>query len=338
MIRALDLYERYNGITYRKAEGFDVVTVAVQSDKTAWKEDLAALKIEKLTNCAAVKGFNDMYLKSYKLGQLPVTFLIDETGYILAVDPTMKQIEDVLDSKKNSIPNPKDLSGKLLFTEGAQSPVKNQKAFLLNKFGDTLSRNTTDLTGAFTFRGIKVLNQFVIRIDTGGSLLGRSKVCLANAKGACFNTINKTDGYMDLKLFAAEINILAGIVENENPTKANYHSIDVPISFKKNGSELENSAFDELDKIATMMFKDKSYKLEIISHTDCRGDDEANLELSKKRSSAIKNYLVTKEITPARMKPVGKGETEPKNKCKNGVPCSETEHAENVRTEFRFYK
>jgi len=32
------------------------------------------------------------------------------------------------------------------------------------------------------------------------------------------------------------------------------------------------------------------------------------------------------------------GEKEILNKCKNKIPCSEAEHLENRRTEFKFYR
>ena len=78
--------------------------------------------------------------------------------------------------------------------------------------------------------------------------------------------------------------------------------------------------------------------MEIITHTDSRGDDASNLELSKKRSSSVKAYLVGKGIAATRMKPIGKGESELKNGCKNKVNCTDEEHAENVRTELKFFK
>lgn len=338
LARAIDLYDHYHSTTYRKAEGFEIVAIAVQSDKNAWKEDIASLKIEKLINCAAVKGFKDMYLQNYKLKQLPVTLLIDEDGSIININPTQLQIEEVLDAKKNPQKNIRDFNGKLMFTDGSTGPVKNQKLYLLNKFGDTLRQASTDIVGQFSFKAVKVLNELIIRVDTGGSALGKTKLCLANTQGACFDKIVKNFGTLDISLTPEEINTLDGYIENTDATKGNALSFTENISFKKGGAELETSAYEELNKLAAMLLKDKTYKLEIVSHTDSRGDDAANMELSKKRSAAIKNYLVTKEIAPNRIKPTGKGETELKNKCKNGVACTEVEHVENIRTEFKFYK
>jgi outer membrane protein OmpA-like peptidoglycan-associated protein len=53
-------------------------------------------------------------------------------------------------------------------------------------------------------------------------------------------------------------------------------------------------------------------QLELISHTDARGDDKKNKLLSENRAKAVYKYLVeTKGIDPRRLVPIGKGEMEP---------------------------
>ena len=100
--RAIDLEERYSTSAYRNAEGFEVITVAVQSDKTAWRQDLTDLKMEKTMNLIASKGYNDMSVCNFKITQLPVTLLIDEVGSVILINPTQLEIEEVLDAKKNA--------------------------------------------------------------------------------------------------------------------------------------------------------------------------------------------------------------------------------------------
>ena len=52
--------------------------------------------------------------------------------------------------------------------------------------------------------------------------------------------------------------------------------------------------------------------IELISHTDSRGDEKSNMKLSENRAKAVYSYLVEKQgIDPRRMIPIGKGETEP---------------------------
>lgn len=340
--RSLDLYERYSGTSWRNAEGFEAMNVAVQSDKGAWNADIASLQIQKCINTIAMKGYNDFYLKNYKLSQLPVTLLIDEGGKIIMINPTLLQVEEVLDGKKNPHPNYQDIKGKLLSSESALDMVKNHKLVLLNKFNDTLTRTITDNNGVFTFSHVKLLPEFVLRVDTSGDLLNKPKACLVASNGQMVASGTKTKGAYDMKLTLEEINKLYSTTVHTSTTavgaKSNAISFNANISFKKGTAELEPSSNVELDKVAALLAKNKDYTLEIISHTDSNGDDADNLELSKKRSSAVKNYLVSKDVAPARMKPIGKGETEIKNKCKNKIPCTEAEHAENVRTELKFYK
>jgi outer membrane protein OmpA-like peptidoglycan-associated protein len=71
-------------------------------------------------------------------------------------------------------------------------------------------------------------------------------------------------------------------------------------------------------------------KIKIIGHTSSDGDDAANMELSKQRASAVKEYLVKEfSIDAARIETEGKGETKPvgDNKTKEGK-------AQNRRVEF----
>jgi outer membrane protein OmpA-like peptidoglycan-associated protein len=75
--------------------------------------------------------------------------------------------------------------------------------------------------------------------------------------------------------------------------------------------------------------------LEIAAHTDATGGTQLNLDLSQKRADALKAYLVKKGIAADRLKSKGYGETQIKNRCKEGVNCTDAEHAENRRTEFK---
>jgi len=334
--RAIDLQTRYNSVAYRNAEGFEVISVALQSDKNAWKEDIASMGMDKIINLIAVKGYKDISVCNFKIVQLPVTLLIDETGTIVLVNPTQLQIEDVLDGKKNSPPNTRDLKGMLLASENPKDVVKNQKIVLMNKFNDTLIRTTTDASGHFQFSAVKYLAEYVLRTDTAG-LSGKPKAFLSTNGGAVFAGIPNADGKFEYTLSLSDITTLSG-VNKETTSAKNAISFNANITFKKGSAELEPSSGPELDKVAVMMQKNKDYTMEIITHTDSRGDDADNLELSKKRSSTVKAYLVSKGIAAARMKPIGKGESELKNGCKNKVNCTDDEHAENVRTELKFYK
>jgi outer membrane protein OmpA-like peptidoglycan-associated protein/ubiquitin-protein ligase len=107
-----------------------------------------------------------------------------------------------------------------------------------------------------------------------------------------------------------------------------------PIVFELDEYEIINEAKVELNKIIYNMNQHPTIKIEINYHTDSRGPDDYNLKLTKNRANATKDYLISKGISPDRIKANGYGETKLLNKCKNNVECSDAEHNINRRTEF----
>jgi outer membrane protein OmpA-like peptidoglycan-associated protein len=90
-----------------------------------------------------------------------------------------------------------------------------------------------------------------------------------------------------------------------------------------------------LDNIVTLLQDNPGLLVEFGSHTDARGSDAANLALSQKRAEAAAAYIVDKGIDAQRISAKGYGETQPANRCKNGVECSDSEHEVNRRTVLR---
>lgn len=90
-----------------------------------------------------------------------------------------------------------------------------------------------------------------------------------------------------------------------------------------------------LDGLAELLFENPTIKIEIGAHTDSRGTDSYNLDLSSKRAESVVLYLNSKGIDISRLTSRGYGETELVNGCANDVDCSAGEHQENRRTTFR---
>ena len=92
---------------------------------------------------------------------------------------------------------------------------------------------------------------------------------------------------------------------------------------------------NELDKLVKVLKDNPSWKVELGSHTDCRGTDEYNMELSQKRSDSAVSYIVAHGINQGRIIAKGYGESQLVNNCSDGVDCTEDEHRMNRRTEFK---
>lgn len=106
------------------------------------------------------------------------------------------------------------------------------------------------------------------------------------------------------------------------------------IYYELNKAELRPESFPSLDSLYQVLTNNPAILVEIGAHTDSRGTKESNLDLSQRRAQSVVDYLTMKGIEPARMKAIGYGESQLKNKCADGVKCTEEEHAINRRTEF----
>lgn len=72
------------------------------------------------------------------------------------------------------------------------------------------------------------------------------------------------------------------------------------------------NSLDSLASVANLLSNYPNIVIELISHTDSRGDDEPNQTLSVNRARACYKYLVEElKVDPRRIIPVGKGEKEP---------------------------
>jgi peptidoglycan-associated lipoprotein len=107
------------------------------------------------------------------------------------------------------------------------------------------------------------------------------------------------------------------------------------ILYDFNSDKLTPKSKENLKVLIDMMKKSENLIIAINSHTDSRGSDEYNLDLSQRRAQSVVNYLIENGIDSARLQAKGFGETQLLNRCKNGVNCSEEEHQINRRTTFK---
>lgn len=112
-------------------------------------------------------------------------------------------------------------------------------------------------------------------------------------------------------------------------------SLDIPvIYFDFDKDDIRADAGRELEKILKYMSDYPELKLNIRSHTDSRGNDFYNLDLSERRAQSTKAYLMAKGIEANRLSAKGYGENLLANDCFNGSACSKLKHELNRRTEF----
>ena len=100
-------------------------------------------------------------------------------------------------------------------------------------------------------------------------------------------------------------------------TETTIEILDV-IYFDYNKDTIQSRSFPILDAIAATMQGNPSIQLiEIQGHTDERGDDAYNLELSDRRAKSVMKYLVDKGVDQKRLTAQGYGETQPLDRAHN---------------------
>lgn len=110
----------------------------------------------------------------------------------------------------------------------------------------------------------------------------------------------------------------------------------LPINYELGSARLTAESRQVIDDRLLSLLNDRpAIRIQINAHTDSRGTAGSNQTLSEARAKSVADYLVSKGINRQRLVTRGYGESQLKNRCADGVNCSEAEHAVNRRTEFR---
>jgi len=83
------------------------------------------------------------------------------------------------------------------------------------------------------------------------------------------------------------------------------------IMFDIDRAVLKDQYRGELSELAAILNKYDDTNILLEGHTDSTGTEEYNLDLSKKRSQSVANYLATRKVNPARFTIMGYGESQP---------------------------
>ena len=106
-------------------------------------------------------------------------------------------------------------------------------------------------------------------------------------------------------------------------------------TFDPNIWQLTPKVSKKLNELVAVMKRFPALQIELSAHTESIGPEDLNLELSKNRANMVIEYIIKEGISPDRIKGEGYGETQPLNRCHDGVTCSIEEHLYNQRLEIR---
>jgi outer membrane protein OmpA-like peptidoglycan-associated protein len=131
---------------------------------------------------------------------------------------------------------------------------------------------------------------------------------------------------------------------NENSSLINATELDplkrtlAPVLFDFNESFLRNDMKTGLDEVCNMLKKDPSLQVRITGHADNRGSDKYNLQLSRRRAEAVRNYFVICGISASRITVYGEGEAAPAAPNQAGGTDNPTGRSQNRRAEIQLVR
>ena len=200
------------------------------------------------------------------------------------------------------------------------NPLPNSTVFLLNTQTGKAKVLKTDANGQFKSPGRKGILYVVKGMEN-------------NYLSDCFNfkfettdTAHVATTPRDILLDRLEVNKIISIGSMDYSIETIYYDF--------NKWFIRPEAGKELDKLVQVM-KENPVTVELGSHTDSRGSNEYNIDLSQKRAESAVRYIVLQGIESSRITAKGYGESQLMNHCTDGIPCSPREHQSNRRTEFK---
>ncbi|MCH2044734.1 MAG: OmpA family protein [Saprospiraceae bacterium] len=105
------------------------------------------------------------------------------------------------------------------------------------------------------------------------------------------------------------------------------------IYYDYDSDKIREDAAVILDSLVNILTKNPDLAIQLSSHTDCRGKDSYNQDLSQRRAESAVRYLTQKGVLSDRLSARGYGESKLAEDCRCSQ-CSEEEHQANRRTTF----
>ncbi|HEX7413225.1 MAG TPA: OmpA family protein, partial [Bacteroidia bacterium] len=288
---------------------------------------------------------NPKYADAFYARGMAKGMLDDKEGACLDYRKAFELGDPYAKDAMNNSCNSTNIFAKVLYGAKKDIPLTNNKVYLTGTKGDTIKTTETNEYGDFEFRKVSTESVTIV-VGMSDKIKNEKEIYLAKQNGTIISTMKKTANGFTYRILPADVKQLSPMEEEDTDMKIDAFSkstdktitVAENIYYPTNEYKITTDVAVKLDVIASGLTKNKTYKLEIYSHTDSNGDDTANLDLSNKRANAVLDYLVSKGIEKNRLTAKGMGETKIINRCANDVNCSEKEHELNRRTEFKFIK
>lgn len=95
----VEMYTKYGKSSFDDAEGFEIVSVAIETNEARWKTAIQRDGLLWKYHIGEFERFKSPIASKYGIRQIPTKYLIGPQGDVLAVNPTFAEIDDFLSSR-----------------------------------------------------------------------------------------------------------------------------------------------------------------------------------------------------------------------------------------------
>jgi outer membrane protein OmpA-like peptidoglycan-associated protein len=83
------------------------------------------------------------------------------------------------------------------------------------------------------------------------------------------------------------------------------------VTFDTNSAVVKSELNSEIDRVAGILNQYPSTLIRVEGHTDSKGSDALNMDLSKRRANAVRDLLVQRGVAASRIEVIGFGKSMP---------------------------
>ena len=189
--------------------------------------------------------------------------------------------------------------------------------------------------------GLKALPGSTVNLDTEKKIINyqvdnKAEIRLQLRQDGVYHFVCSKPGYLNNGVdYASKVKLendtVVVVLDKIFPEK---EIVLEDIYYDYDKANLRADAIPKLSNLLKILKDNENIRIQISSHTDCRGEDDYNIDLSQRRAQSVVDFLIESGINAEVLVAKGYGETSPATGC-NCADCSEDEHQKNRRTTFK---
>ncbi|MDF1696560.1 MAG: TlpA disulfide reductase family protein [Saprospiraceae bacterium] len=96
----VSLHKAFNGKSFSDAKGFEIVSVAIETNEKRWKKAIQSDNLNWPHHIVQLDRFKGQIATQYGVREIPTKYLLDTKGEVVMVNPSFEELRAFLASKR----------------------------------------------------------------------------------------------------------------------------------------------------------------------------------------------------------------------------------------------